>query len=225
MPSRVIPKEQLTAYQRWELAAVDDADAASGVEGPGRGVASKDKRSVNLPTAEQVEGIHQEAWREGHELGIKEGREAGYQEGLREGQEHLQRLNQFLEALDVQRLLQEEVVAKEVLNLALAVARQMLRTSLSVKQGLVLEAIREAFTSLPSLSSHLRVAVNPADAEEVRSWLSEEHGHISCKVLEDPGLERGSFRFENDHSILHGELSARWNEVVSCLGVDQEWLE
>lgn len=225
MSSRVIPKEQLTAYQRWELAAVEDASLADGGERPGRGSAGKDDLVVSLPTAEQLEGMHQEAWREGHELGFKEGREAGFQAGLGDGQEHLQRLARLIEAMDVQRLLQEEAVAKEVLNLALAVARQILRSSVSAKQGIVLAAIREAFANLPTFSSHLRVAVNPADAEEVRGWLSAEHGHISCKVQEDSAMERGSFRFENDHSILHGELSARWRDVVSCLGVDQEWLE
>jgi flagellar assembly protein FliH len=223
MPPRVIPKEQLTAYQRWELAAVEDIAAGEGTGGVD--AAGKADLAVSLPTAEQLEGMQQQAWREGHELGFKEGREAGYQDGLRAGKEHLQRLDQLIEALDVQRLLQEEAVAKEVLNLALAVARQILRSSVSVKQGIVLAAIREAFANLPTFSSHLRVAVNPADAEEVRAWLGAEHGHISCKVQEDAAMERGSFRFENDHSILHGELSARWRDVVSCLGVDQEWLE
>jgi hypothetical protein len=38
-------------------------------------------------------------------------------------------------------------------------------------------------------------------------------------------MERGGFRFENDSSILQGEMSMRWREVVSCLGADQDWLE
>jgi flagellar assembly protein FliH len=225
MSSRVIPKEQLTAYQRWELAAVEDVAVAGEADRPASEGGGKDTLQLSLPTAEQLERIHQEAWREGHELGMKEGREAGFQEGLRAGQEHLQRLDKLLEALEVQRLLQEEAIAKEVLNLALAVARQIVRSTVSVKQGIILAAIREAFANLPTFSSHLRVAVHPADAEEVRSWLASEHGHISCKVQEDSALERGSFRFENDHSILHGELPARWREVVSCLGSDLEWLE
>ena len=223
MSSRVIPKEQLTAYQRWELAAVEDL--ARQLE-TGQGTAEgKGPGGVALPTAEEIERIHQEAWREGQELGFKEGREAGYQAGLEAGQAHVRRLAAFLEALDVERLRQEEAIAQEVLQVALAVARQILRTTVAVKEGVVLAAIREAFASLPSLSGHLRVIVNPADAEDVRNWLGAEHGHVTCKVLEDPGMARGGFRFENDSSILHGELSARWREVLNCLGADQDWLE
>jgi flagellar assembly protein FliH len=223
MSSRVIPKEQLTAYQRWELAAVEDL-ARLQAETAGQG-GGKGPNGLALPTAEEIERIHQEAWEEGRELGLKEGREAGYQEGLKAGQEHVRRLASFLEALDVARMRQEEAIAREVLNLALAVSRQILHASVAVKEGLVLAAIREAFASLPSLSGHLRVIVNPADADDVRNWLGAEHGHVPCKVHEDPAMERGGFRFENDSSILQGEMSMRWREVVSCLGADQDWLE
>lgn len=221
MTSRVIPKEQLTAYQRWELADVDESAAVDSAnpedpEGP---------LAINLPTAEALERLHQDAWREGHELGHKEGFEAGYQDGLQAGQEHVQRLESFLAAMDVERLRQDDAIAHEVLELALAVARQVLRGTVAVKNGIVLEAIREAFASLPSLSGHLRVVINPTDAEDVRRWLAAEHGHIPCKVQEDSGMERGSFRFETDYSILHGELATRWREVVNCLGTDQEWLD
>jgi flagellar assembly protein FliH len=220
MPSHVIPKEQLTAYQRWELAAVEDLPPTQEQEG-GDGI----RPGLSFPTAEELERIQQSAWREGRELGMKEGREAGFAEGRRAGEAHVQRLSRLADAMEVERLLQDKVVAEEILNLALGIAQQVLRTRLAAKRGVVIEAMRQAFSSLPSLASHLRVVVNPADAEDVRAWLSNEHGHVACKVVEDAELGRGSFRFENDHSILHGELSARWREVVSCLGADQEWLE
>jgi flagellar assembly protein FliH len=226
MSSRVIPKEHLTAYQRWELAAVEeqpplpDDSVDAGLEPTESG-----GFTVSLPTAEDLERIHQEAWREGYELGIKEGREAGFQEGLQSGKAQIKRLENMLAAMDVERLRQDEAIAQEVLQLALAVARQILRSAVTVKEGIVLDAIREAFASLPSLSGHLRVVVNPADAGDVRQWLASEHGHIPCKVQEDPGMEQGSFRFETDYSILHGELVVRWREVLSCLGADLEWLD
>jgi flagellar assembly protein FliH len=218
MASRVIPKEQLTAYQRWELATVENTSPLQ----PGRRGAEV---AVNLPTAEDLQRIQQDAWQEGNELGLKEGREKGYQEGIKAAQDYIQRLAHLVEALDGGRMLQEEAIAREILNLALMVARQILRTTVEVKEGVVVAAIKDAFASLPSLTGHLRVVVNPADAGDIRRWLSADHSHIVCKVQEDPGMARGSFRFENDHSILHGELAERWRAVVESLGSDLEWLE
>jgi len=226
MSSRVIPKEHLTAYQRWELASVEElpSPAQEAVDADSEPTESGGL-TVSLPTAEDLERIHQEAWQEGYDLGLKEGREAGFQEGLKSGTAQVKRLEKMLAAMDMERLRQDEGIAQEVLELALAVARQILRSAVNVKPGIVLEAIREAFASLPSLSGHLRVVVNPADAADVRNWLNSEHGHIPCKVQEDAGMERGSFRFETDYSILHGELATRWREVLNCLGSDQEWLD
>ena len=57
MSSKSIPKEQLSAYQRWELSAFDQ---------PGAG--------VKLPTADEIQRIQQQAYQEGFAAGMKDGR-------------------------------------------------------------------------------------------------------------------------------------------------------
>ena len=51
MSSQFVPKEQLSAYQRWEMNSFD----------------------VNLPTADDVERIHLQARQEGYSAGYQEG--------------------------------------------------------------------------------------------------------------------------------------------------------
>jgi flagellar assembly protein FliH len=78
--SKVIPKEQLTAYQRWELAAFEDSglgQRAAATPSPPTPTLRTKRSKVVLPTAEEVEELHQEAWREGYNLGQEEGRKAG----------------------------------------------------------------------------------------------------------------------------------------------------
>jgi flagellar biosynthesis/type III secretory pathway protein FliH len=48
--------------------------------------------------------------------------------------------------------------------------------------------------------------------ELVREWLAQEHGHLSWKVVSDPQLEPGGFRFESTYSEMDGSLRTRWRE-------------
>lgn len=230
--SKVIPKEQLTAYQRWELAAFEEHGQAvspefagqspQGLPNAGEGDASL---HVTLPTAEELERLHQEAWQEGYNLGMEEGRKAGFEAGRQEGEKYARQLRALAEALETDRVRQDEEVAQEVLALAITVAQQVVGASLRVKPELMLDTIREALLSLPSLSGHYRVVVHPDSAQVVKDWLTQEHGHLSWKLVEDAQMEPGGFRFESAHSELDASMKARWREIAECLGASAEWLD
>ena len=225
--SKVIPKEQLTAYQRWELAAFEEETSANRMaQVHARQVAGEaTSEKVILPTAEDVERLHQEAWQEGYNLGLEEGRKAGYEAGRLAGEEHVRQLRALADAIEAGRLRQDEEIAREVLALALTVAQQVVRRAISVKPELVLDAIKEALLSLPALNGHHKIATHPDHVEIVRDWLAQEHGHLSWKVVQDAQMEPGSFRFESTYSELDGNLRARWREIAECLGIDDDtWL-
>lgn len=225
--SRVIPKEQLTAYQRWELGSFDAANPEpSPVETPAPPQPEPEEiLSVPLPTAEDIERIQREAWQEGHDLGFSEGRAAGYEAGYKTGEADVERLRQLADALEVENSRQDEAIAREVLELALGVARQMLRASIQAKPESLLTVIREALQSLPTLSGHHKVVAHPDDVPIVRDWLAREHGHLPWKVVEDTQLARGGFRIESAHSELDATLETRWREITGCLGTDTKWMD
>jgi flagellar assembly protein FliH len=229
--SKVIPKEKLTAYQRWELAPFEDSGGSiSSAPRPGGpiepGGMDMDAEGVQVfPTAEALEHIHQEAWQEGYNLGQEEGKKAGFEAGRQDGEKYARQLRHLAEALETDRLRQDEEVAQEILALAIAVAQQMVGATLSVKPELILSTIREALLSLPTLSGHHRVVVHPDNAQMVREWLDQEHNHLSWKIVEDNQLESGGFKFESAHSELDASMQTRWREIVECLGASAEWLE
>ena len=234
--SKVIPKEQLTAYQRWELAAFDESHARTredvafaAEQGTETGAESTHgELSLAFPTAEDLERIHQEAWQEGYDLGRQEGldagRQAGFEAGKQEGEAYARQLRALAEALETERIKQDEAVAQEVLALALAVAQQVVSAAVHVNPELILASIREALLSLPSLSGHHRVVVHPESASVVKEWLAQEHSHLSWKVVEDTAMTPGGFRFESGHSELDATLPTRWREIAACLGADISWL-
>jgi flagellar assembly protein FliH len=219
MVSPVIPKESLTAYQRWELLGFEER-APKAAPAP-----EEEALSAPLPTAEDLERIQQQAAQEGFQLGRDEGFRSGYEAGRKAAEAVAGQLGELADALDREQIKQDETVARELLGLALAVTKQMVRTAFKVKQDLILDVIREAMTSLPSLSGHLRILVHPDDVEPLREFMETEHGHLSFRVMPDSRIDRGGFRIESSHSEVDGQLPIRWREIIDCLGSDTEWLE
>lgn len=222
MTVKVIPKEHLTAYQRWELGSFDTSEVTDSSTETAEPEGSE---PIALPTAEEIERIHQEAWQEGYRLGLEEGHKAGYADGLKEAQLYQQRLQLLAEALDAERLRQDEKLAEELLQLALHLAQQIVRTSLKVKPSLILPALREAISALPTLNGHTRLVVHPKHVAFVRECLTSEFPHLPWKVAEDPSLDLGGFRVENAHSELDGTIALRWREILAALGADASWLD
>lgn len=201
MSDAIIPKEQLPAYQRWELASFDPHASRS---------------AVALPTAEQVERIHLQSREEGYA--------AGYQEGRAQAMQEAQRLRTLLEELG--RALHEldQTVADELLKLALDIARQMLGQALKLRPELVLPVIQEAVRCLPQFDQTVRVILHPQDAALVSSYIAEHPAASGWIIVEDARLERGGCRAETANSEVDATLQNRWRRVVAALGSTEEWL-
>lgn len=211
--SNIVPKEQLSAYQRWEMDAFDETHGAG---------------AVAFPTAEGIEQIqqqaHQEGYREGYQEGLLQGREQGYREGGEQALQEAQRLNQLLVKVNetLQQLDQE--MARQMLELSLGIARQMLRQALPVFPELVLPVVREAINSLPQANQQPQLILHPQDAALVRAHLEAELAHGHWRVVEDGQISRGGCRLETAQSELDATLENRWKQILESLGQSGDWL-
>jgi len=198
MASDPTSKEQLTAYQRWELNAFDD---------------SRDK--VKLPTADQIQRIQQQAYQEGFAAGMKDGRA--------ESQAIAHRLQTMMLALNRSMGQFEEVMAQEIMDLALDIARQMVRSALEAEPALVLAVVREAIESLPQINQNPMLALHPQDAQLVREMLAQDYQGDAWRIVEDPQMERGGCRVETASSEIDANMEDRWKRIVNSLGSDAPW--
>lgn len=207
MSSKIIPKEQMSAYQRWELNSLAEPEEAVEVVAPG----------VPLPTAEEVENIYRQASTEGYD--------AGYREGKGKAEAELARLAQLMSGLDGSLQRFDEDLAQNLLSLSLDIARQILREALKVRPELVLPVIREAMNSLPHASQHPHLKLHPDDAALVRSLMEDELNHFHWKITEDGHMERGGCLVETANSEIDASLGTRWKRALAALGREGGWLE
>jgi flagellar assembly protein FliH len=118
----------------------------------------------------------------------------------------------------------DEQVARELLDLSLDIARQVLHQALKVNPELLLGVVREAIGTLPHVNQGAHLVLNPDDAALVRERMGEQLSHSGWKIFEDARVERGGARIETANSQIDASLETRWNRVVAALGQDTKWL-
>ena len=139
LSNKIIPKGELSAYQRWEMNALNEPmHPPSSV--------SAGATDIPLPTAEEIEKIHQQAYQEGYAT--------GYHDGKSTAQSDAQRIGKILQGLQEALAQLDQQIAEDVGGLAIEIARQMLHQALKVKPDLIVPIVREAMRALPVAGHH-----------------------------------------------------------------------
>ncbi len=235
---RPIPKEQLTAYERWELPLLD----ASGNEIP-----REEERDVRPLTAADLSAIREAA----REEGFREGREAGYQEGLAEGrakgheeglqtglaegrtlgekQGHeearkdidskLERLEQVMGELLLPIRRHEDELETALVNLTTVLARTVIFRELTIDSTQIHKVVRRALAALPSTAENIRIHINPEDCELVRE--AAERLEAPASIVEDEDILPGGCKVETRQSLVDFTVEKRFQRTVQKM-LDQQ---
>jgi flagellar assembly protein FliH len=219
--SNTIPKEQQSAYERWELSSLGDQRTNNNV----LSVRAAADSTVSKLAKEQVESLRGEAERIGYEAGHAAGVAAGLEAGRAEAERELVLLQQLAQSFSGEVSVAHEMLAQEMLQLALDLAKAMLKTALSVRPELVLPIVGEAMRYLPSLQQPALLYLNPQDAALVRSHFGDELSQAGWRVVEDTQTARGGCRIDTASNQIDASIATRWQRIAEALGTQSEWLE
>ncbi len=215
----MIPKEQLTAYQRWEMASFDDTPEPA----PGLG---------NAPSAEELKALREQARHDGYSAGLAEGYQAGYDEGIQSGlsesraaaRQLTTQLGEIVTRYNEELAGADKYIAADLLNLATSLAYAMLKTALPVRPELLLPVVSAAMRDLPALQRNTRLILNPADVALVKEHLHDELTQHGWSIVEDTQIEAGGCRIENNSNQVDATLNTRWQRLATALGQNLGWL-
>src|SRR5690554_4417645 len=231
-----IPKEQLTAWERWELPLLDE-----------RGNQVVQEQEVKPLTASDLEEIRQAA----REDGFQEGREAGYQEGFEKGradghqqgvqageaegrelgqqqaaeatrkevESRVDRLEHLLGELVLPIQRHEEELETALVNLTTVLARAVVYRELSLDSSQIRQVVRKALAALPSTADNLRLHIHPDDLEPVREVA--ERLDVAPVIVEDDALMPGGCKVETMHSLVDYTVEKRFQRAVQGMLEEQ----
>ncbi|MDE2348364.1 MAG: flagellar assembly protein FliH [Gammaproteobacteria bacterium] len=166
-----------------------------------------------MPTAGGLADLQAEAYHEAFAQGLAEGREAGRGE-VRAQVERLSAMFYDLakpfEALD-------DEVERELLELAMALARQIVRRELKAEPTQIIGIIRDAIAALPVAAREVRVHLHPEDAAVVRQNLAPTESERAWAIVEDPVMARGGCQVVTATSRIDARLEVRIGAILSEL--------
>ena len=169
----------------------------------------------------QLEALQRQAYEEAYAQGLTEGRAAGATEAQSEAQQLtglIQQLARPFEQLD-------DCVERQVVQLAMIVARNIIRRELKTDPSHVIGVVREALEALPVAARDVRVKLHPEDAALVRKYLKPVEGERAWNIEEDPVLTRGGCLVDTEFSHIDARVEARLSTLVAALVSDDRTSE
>lgn len=171
-----------------------------------------------LPTAAEIESIQKQAYTEGHDRGYREGYEKGLAKGETEVREQGETFQKLIQTLDMPFEELDEQVIEQTAQLAIAVARQIIRRELHADPGQVVAVVRDALKALPVVTRKIRVFLHPDDAVLVREVLSlhdDDDDSQTWRIIEDPLLSRGGCKINSENSTIDATVEMRLQRVIT----------
>jgi len=246
-----IPKEQQTAYQRWEMRSFGDTRPSvvaqrEREEEQARAVAAEEAAALAevaeaeyaetgqvpapaYPTEEELAAIREQARQQAYDEGFKAGHEEGMAQALDEqraaSEQAIAPVREIAGNFSAALREADQAISNEVLELALHLARGMLKTALRVKPELILPIVREAIEYLPVLQQPALLILNPEDAAVVRESIAEELDKGGWRVIDDPTIERGGCKVDTASNQIDATVQSRWQRLSLALGKDIDWID
>ncbi|MDA8350851.1 MAG: FliH/SctL family protein [Pseudomonadota bacterium] len=180
--------------ERWQLPEVS---------GPVIELADARRRSDN-----ELRQAQQQAEERGYQAGMERA-EAHLRARLAAIDERVQRLDSVLALIARPLDSLDAEVERELVELALAVGKQLARRELRTEPSQIIAIVRESLAQLPLAAREVRVHLHPEDAQTVRERLAAGAGERAWTLIEDPTLTRGGCLVQSEASRIDARIESR----------------
>jgi len=217
----VIPKDKSTDFKPWKIDSFDAVGSAArsgGRPSVGSKNAPTTLSGVPLPTAEGVERIHNEARDAGYREGFASGEKAGQKAGLEQLQREAKRLASLADNFQKALATLDQDVADAVLELALAIAQQVLQQELHTRPESIIGVVRSTLNSLPMQHGNISIHLHPDDAKLLREQLGNQIAQSGWHLIDDSSVKRGGCQVRAGGSEVDATFHTRWRRVLDALG-------
>jgi flagellar assembly protein FliH len=161
------------------------------------------------PTLEDVE-------RDAFAKGFAQGQRAGQEAADQRGEAMLRRLTETLQELTELRSRMIHETERQVVGLALAVARRVVHREVSLDPDLLVAMARVALDRLGE-SARITVRLNPDDYQITGAARVAKMTASHVTVVADGRIPRGGCRVESEMGILDAGIDAQIHEIAQSL--------
>ncbi|QHJ13599.1 Flagellar assembly protein FliH [Paraglaciecola mesophila] len=205
-----------------------------------------EEEEFSPPTAQEIESIREAAQGEGFEAGKQEGLEKGHQEGFEQGKEQgfeqgleegraqglaeaqetihqqLESWQSLLSTLHQPVALVEDALQKELVSLAVSLAKSVIRAEVKTNSDIIFNALSEGLKALPINEKQYQIHLHPEDLALVTVHFSEQeiekHG---WQLVEAPNLSQGGCDIVTQSNAVDVSIERRVKDVLDKFLLEQ----
>jgi flagellar assembly protein FliH len=148
--------------------------------------------------------------------GFAQGERAGAEAAAERGEAMLRRLTQTIEELTTLRSQMIHATERQMVQLALAVARRIVHREVSLDQDLLIAMARVALERLGE-SARVTVRLHPEEFEATAAVRAAEWTGTSVDVVADARVGRGGCRVESEFGMIDAGVDAQIQELARAL--------
>jgi flagellar assembly protein FliH len=154
--------------------------------------------------------------RDAFSKGFAQGERAGSEAAAQRGEAMLRRLTETLEELTTLREQMIHQTERQMVQLALAIARRIVHREVSIDQDLLIAMARVALDRLGE-SAHVTVRLSPQDYEATSAVRSAQWDGTHVTVVADARVGRGGCRVESEFGAMDAGVDAQIHELARAL--------
>ena len=219
--SRFIPREEIDAVSAWQFSAVDGSDQLP--EPPETEPDPEPNLLLEHAVAEARQQAFADGFAHGHDAGGKEVRDALEAAMRRTTEETGVRMGQLLHAMAEQLIASEQKIARQILDLACDIARQVVRQELQSNTGHLRAVIGEALELIVEDGLPATVRMHPDDLALMKDALMDTLGENAPEFVADVTVTPGGCLVQTPSATVDATIEKRWSRVVGNLGLDEPW--
>ncbi|MGS2720429.1 flagellar assembly protein FliH [Paraglaciecola aestuariivivens] len=206
----------------------------------------EEPEDIQPPTAEDIEAIRAAAHAEGfaqgqqegydkgyaaglekgHQEGLEKGLEEGTSQGLATGEEQIQQQISswvaLIDALQNPVAQVEQNLEKELVLLAVSLAKGVIRAEVKTNQDLIFQALREGLKALPIQEKHYQICLHPDDITLLKNHFSEEDiAKHNWDLVESAELSPGGCEIVTQTNAVDVSIERRCKDVIDKFLLEQ----
>jgi len=181
-------------FETWSLPEID--------RGQKRAESSADYKKQQ---EQELARLREESQRKGFEQGYAEGVAKAREEGM----VFVARLESLIQSLATPLEQLSDEVEDELVKLAVAVAKQIVRRELKMEPVQVIGVVKEALSALPVASQNIKLHLHPEDAKLVAETLLANVTERKWELVENPAMQRGGCHIETDIASVDATIESR----------------
>ena len=117
----------------------------------------------------------------------------------------------------------EAQMAQSLVDTAVMLARQVVRSELQQRPDCVQQVAREAVEAVMLSARHLRLRLNPADQALVAEGAADILQGREVQLLADPAVQPGGCVVDSDLGRVDAQIETRWAQAAAVFNVPLPW--